>query len=226
MGIALRSLVHLDFFLLSLLPMLAKILDFAPAIAFFISYRLSSDLVLATGVIIACCVLSFILQYILWHKTSRLQVFLTVAVLLFGIPTILLNDPVIIKWKVTVVNLILALALFVCQFVLRRNPFSYLFGKEIPLPDHIWAKLASSFMCYFVVAAGLNVIIAFYLPMLFGIDEKSAESLWVDYKTFGNAILNFVFAMGTIMYLWWRYPEAREAFTQIEQDKLKAKDQQ
>ena len=65
-----------------------------------------------------------------------------------------------------------------------------------------------------------------HLGKFLRIDEKSAESLWVDYKTFGNAILNFVFAMGTIMYLWWRYPEAREAFTQIEQDKLKAKDQQ
>ena len=194
------------------MPMLAKILDFAPALAFFISYRLSSDLVLATGVIIACCVLSFVLQYILWHKISRMQVFLTAAVLLFGIPTILLNDPQIIKWKVTVVNLILAGAIFVCQFLLHRNPFAYLFEKELPLPRHIWDKLGYSFMVYFVFAAGLNVIIAFYLPQLFGIDDKSAESLWVVYKTFGNAILNFVFALGCIFILMRRYPDMLDAF--------------
>lgn len=199
--------------------MLAKILDFAPAVAFFITYRMTSDLVLATGVIIACCVLSFVVQYILWHKTSRLQVFMTVAVLIFGIPTILLDDPMIIKWKVTVVNLVLALALFVSQFVLHRNPFAYLFIQEIPLPEHIWAKLSMYFIGYFVMAAALNVLIAFYLPMLFGIDEKSAESLWVDYKTFGNAILNLVFTIGCIFYMWWRYPETREAFAQLEQNK-------
>lgn len=193
--------------------MLAKILDFTPALAFFITYRLSSDLILATGVIIGCCLISFILQYVLYHKLSRLQIFLTAAVLLFGVPTILLNDPLIIKWKVTVVNLIFAATIFVFQHVIHRNPFSYLFGKEVPLPEHIWLKLGTSFMCYFVFAAGLNVIIAFYLPTLFGIDPKSAESLWVDYKTFGNAILNFLFSVAVIFILMRRYPEVLTAFT-------------
>lgn len=192
--------------------MLAKILDFTPALAFFITYRLSSDLILATGVIIACCLVSFAVQYVLYHKASRMQVFLTAAVLLFGVPTILLNDPIIIKWKVTVVNLILAATIFICQHVVHRNPFAYLFGKEIPLPEHIWLKLGTSFMCYFIFAAGLNVIIAFYLPALFGIDAKSAESLWVDYKTFGNAILNFVFSIAMILILMRRYPEMLSAF--------------
>lgn len=198
--------------------MLAKILDFTPALAFFITYRLSSDLILATGVIIGCCLVSFILQYVLYHKTSRLQLFLTAAVLLFGVPTILLNDPLIIKWKVTVVNLIFAATIFVFQHVIHRNPFSYLFGKEVPLPEHIWLKLGTSFMCYFVFAAGLNVIIAFYLPTLFGIDPKSAESLWVDYKTFGNAILNFIFSVAVILILMRRYPEVLTAFTKDDEE--------
>ena len=192
--------------------MLAKILDFSPALAFFITYRLSSDLILATGVIIGCCLVSFIVQYALYHKVSRMQIFLTAAVLLFGVPTILLNDPVIIKWKVTVVNLILAATIFICQHVIHRNPFAYLFGREVPLPDHIWLKLGTSFMGYFIFAAGLNVIIAFYLPALFGIDDKAAESLWVDYKTFGNAILNFVFSVVLILVLMRRYPEMLAAF--------------
>ena len=171
--------------------MLAKILDFTPALAFFITYRLSSDLILATGVIIGCCLISFILQYVLYHKLSRLQIFLTAAVLLFGVPTILLNDPLIIKWKVTVVNLIFAATIFVFQHVIHR---------------------------YFVFAAGLNVIIAFYLPTLFGIDPKSAESLWVDYKTFGNAILNFLFSIAVIFILMRRYPEVLTAFTKDDEE--------
>ena len=162
--------------------------------------------------------ISFILQYVLYHKLSRLQIFLTAAVLLFGVPTILLNDPLIIKWKVTVVNLIFAATIFVFQHVIHRNPFSYLFGKEVPLPEHIWLKLGTSFMCYFVFAAGLNVIIAFYLPTLFGIDPKSAESLWVDYKTFGNAILNFLFSIAVIFILMRRYPEVLTAFTKDDEE--------
>ena len=199
--------------------MLAKILDFAPALAFFITYRMSSDLVLATGVIIACCLVSFALQYLVLHKVSRMQIFLTGAVVIFGIPTILLKDPEIIKLKVTVVNYVLALAILVFQNFLHKNPFSYLFGRELPLPDHIWSKLGTAFMLFFVFAGTLNLVIAFFLPTLLGIDSKNAESLWVDYKTFGTIILNTVFAFSLIFIMMRRYPEMMEAFKSISSGK-------
>lgn len=199
--------------------MLAKILDFLPAIAFFVTYRATQDLIMATGVIIACSLLSFAIQYTLWRKTSRIQIFLTIAVLAFGLPTIFFDNPEIIKWKVTVVNLVLAGLLGFCQFVLKRNPLGYMLGQELPLPDFIWLKFGTCFIFYFIFAAGLNVIIAFYLPALFGIDAKAAESLWVDYKTFGNAILNAVFAVGCMAYMYSRYPQLRQALVELENKK-------
>lgn len=192
--------------------MLARILDFAPALAFFITYRMTSNLIMATGVIIAGCVLSSIIQYLLWRKISRMQVFLTAAVVLFGLPTILLNDPEIIKWKVTVVNFILALAILICQHIIHKNPIGYILGKELPLPEHIWLKLGTAFMLFFIFAGCLNIVIAFYLPELLGIDAKYAESLWVDYKTFGSTILNVVFSIALMSYMMYRYPEMRNFF--------------
>ena len=38
------------------------------------------------------------------------------------------------------------------------------------------------------------------LPDLFNIDPKKAESIWVNYKTYGNAILNFIFV--AIAFNW------------------------
>lgn len=187
--------------------MLPKTLEFAPAIAFFVSYKLTDDLILATAVIVGSCLIAFILNYVLFRKVSRMQLFVTAAVILFGLPTVLLNDPGIIKWKVTVVNLILAIAILVCQHLLKRNPFSYLFGQELKLPEEIWLKMGTLWMIFFILAGGLNVIIAFYLPDLFNISAKQAEDLWVDYKTFGNAILNFVFALGCGLYLLKKHPE-------------------
>ena len=142
--------------------MLPKILDITPALAFFITYKITSDLITATAVIVGCCLIAFALQYVFWKKVSRMQVFVCAAVLLFGLPTVLLNDPQIIKWKVTVVNLIMATAILVCQHILKRNPFSYLFGQEIPLPENLWLKLGTWWMIFFVFAAMLNVIIAFF----------------------------------------------------------------
>lgn len=198
--------------------MLPKILDITPALAFFITYKITSDLITATAVIVGCCLIAFALQYVFWKKVSRMQVFVCAAVLLFGLPTVLLNDPQIIKWKVTVVNLIMATAILVCQHILKRNPFSYLFGQEIPLSENLWLKLGTWWMIFFVFAAMLNVIIAFFLPTLFGIDAITAESLWVDYKTFGNAILNFVFAVICILYLMKTNPEILAEVKDLKKD--------
>lgn len=198
--------------------MLPKILDITPALAFFITYKITSDLITATAVIVGCCLIAFALQYVFWKKVSRMQVFVCAAVLLFGLPTVLLNDPQIIKWKVTVVNLIMATTILVCQHILKRNPFSYLFGQEIPLPENLWLKLGTWWMIFFVFAAMLNVIIAFFLPTLFGIDAITAESLWVDYKTFGNAILNFVFAVICILYLMKTNPEILAEVKDLKKD--------
>lgn len=187
--------------------MLPKILEFAPALAFFAAYKLSDDLITATAVIIGTAAAAFVLQYLLFKKVSRMQVFVTAAVVLFGLPTVLLNDPEIIKWKITAVNLTMAAAIFICQVFLKKNPFAYLFGQEIKLPASAWLTLGQMWMCFFALAAALNVVIAFYLPDLFGISVKEAEAWWVDYKTFGNAILNFIFALACGLYLLRSNPE-------------------
>ena len=55
--------------------MLPKILDITPALAFFITYKITSDLITATAVIVGCCLIAFALQYVFWKKVSRMQVF-------------------------------------------------------------------------------------------------------------------------------------------------------
>ena len=183
-----------------------KLISLLPVIAFFIVYKSSGDLIFATGVIVAGCVLTTILEFILKRTISRMQIFMVVAVLVFGIPTVLLKDPTIIKWKVTAVNLIFALLIFIFQYLLKKNPLGFLFGRELKMPDDCWTFLASSWMIFFIFAAALNVVIAFYLPALFGISDSEAESLWVDYKTFGNAILNLIFAIISMMLLIKKHP--------------------
>lgn len=183
-----------------------KLISLLPVIAFFIVYKSTGDLILATGVIVAGCVLTTILEFALKRTISRMQIFMVVAVLVFGIPTVLLKDPTIIKWKVTAVNLIFASLIFIFQYLLKKNPLGFLFGRELKIPDDCWTFLASSWMIFFIFAAALNVVIAFYLPSIFGISESEAESLWVDYKTFGNAILNLIFAIISMLLLVKKHP--------------------
>ena len=199
--------------------MLIKILQFLPVIIFFVSYKTTSDLILATSLIIGSVLVCSALEYLVTKTVSRLQIFLIAAVLIFGIPTVLLKDQNFIKMKITIVNLILALAIFIFQVFLKKNPFAYLLKKDLPIPDSAYALLSKMWMIFFVFAAGLNIIIAFYLPELFGVSQLSAENLWVDYKTFGNAILNVVFTLFCGLIIYKKYPEALN-------DKLNNKNQQ
>ena len=187
--------------------MLVKIIEFLPVIIFFVSYKMTSNLILATTLIVGSCVVATIAEAIITKKLSRMQVFLVFAVLIFGVPTILLKDPSIIKWKVTVVNMILATAIFFFQFILKKNPFALLLGKELPLPDKAFATLSIYWMVFSFFSGMLNIVIAFYLPDLFGIPKEYAEELWVDYKTFGNSIINVIFALFTGFVLIKKYPE-------------------
>lgn len=187
--------------------MLVKIIEFLPVIIFFVSYKMTSNLILATTLIVGSCVVATIAEAIITKKLSRMQVFLVFAVLIFGVPTILLKDPSIIKWKVTVVNMILATAIFFFQFILKKNPFALLLGKELPLPDKAFATLSVYWMVFFFFSGMLNIVIAFYLPDLFGITKEYAEELWVDYKIFGNSIINVIFALFTGFVLIKKYPE-------------------
>ena len=194
--------------------MLIKIIQFLPIILWFLTYKFTGDLILATGIIVVACILASIAEYVITRQISRMQIFLTIAVIIFGLPTVLLNDPSIIKWKVTVVNMLFALAIFVFQYVLKKNPFAYLFGKELPLPGEAYATLGVCWMIFFILAGLLNIVIAFYLPDLIGVSEQRAEEIWVDYKTFGNAILNAVFAIICAIILAKKYPQILNSKTE------------
>lgn len=184
-----------------------KILQFLPVVLWFITYKMTSNLILATAVIVVACLITTAIEYFMTRQLSRMQIFLVAAILIFGLPTVLLNDPAIIKWKVTVVNLLFAATIFVFQFILKKNPFAFLFEKELPLPEEAYNNLSLWWMVFFVLAGLLNIVIAFYLPALIGVTETEAEEIWVDYKTFGNAILNGVFALICGFVLLKKYPE-------------------
>ncbi len=184
-----------------------KVLQFLPVILWFITYKMTSNLILSTAVIVVACVIATAVEYAMTKQLSRMQIFLVAAVLLFGLPTVLLNDPSIIKWKVTVVNFLFATTIFVFQFILKKNPFAFLFEKELPLPQEAYNTLSVWWMVFFVAAGLLNIVIAFYLPALIGVTEVEAEEIWVDYKTFGNAILNGIFALICGFVLLKKYPD-------------------
>ena len=100
---------------------MSSLLEFLLAVAFFLSY-LWKGIYVATAVIM---VGSVILLALSWWRTRRLETMpLMVAVLALslGSVTLLLHDPVYIKWKFSVVEWLFGLLLLASQ-LLGKKPF-------------------------------------------------------------------------------------------------------
>ena len=179
------------------------LLNLLPALCFFITYYLAppeNNLIYATFAIVASSLIAFALSYTIYKKVERMQIVILVILLIFAIPTIYFKDPSFIKWKVSIINIILAIALFICQFGFKKNIAEALTGIKNPIPENLWQRVTIAATIYLLALAAINYVLAFMLPDLFNIDPKKAESIWVNYKTYGNAILNFIFV--AIAFNW------------------------
>ena len=173
------------------------LLNILPAICFFLTYKLAGgNLIWATGAIVISSVICFALNYVLYRAISRFQVVLLAVLLLFALPTIWLNDTNIIKLKVSVINIALALIILALQFIFKKNIVEAVSGVKTPIPTNLWQKATIAVAGYLILCAGLNYILAFKLPDLFSsFSAQEAEDLWVAYKSYGNGILNFIFVL-------------------------------
>ena len=188
--------------------MLQRTLELLPAAAFLAVYLITTDLIAATAAIVATATAALAVHLIVYRHVTRLQAVVYLAILLFGLPTVLLNDPAIIKWKATVVNLLIAAIIAFCQFALRISPFALLSSRDFRLPAPLWLRLSIACIIFFMLSAWLNYFIAFRLSEYFTLSAQSAELIWVNYKSYGNGLLNFIFALLCVLYLYRKCPSA------------------
>lgn len=90
--------------------------DFFPVVLFFVAYKVY-DIYVATGVIIVSSALQIAVHWFRFRKFNRMHLTTAVLVGLFGGITLILRDPVFIKWKPTVVNWLFAAAFLGSQFI-------------------------------------------------------------------------------------------------------------
>ncbi|MGN1394644.1 MAG: inner membrane-spanning protein YciB [Succinivibrionaceae bacterium] len=184
------------------------LLNILPAICFFLTYKLTnSDLIYATVAIVLSSLVSFIGSFILYKSVSRFQIILLVVLLIFAVPTIVIKDESFIKLKVSVVNILIATGVLICQFCFKKDIVKVLSGVSTPIPDYVYRKATLMLAVFLVFGAILNYILAFKLPSFCELSsfcnfsEQDAKDIWVNYKTYGNGIINtifFVFLVGWI----------------------------
>ena len=115
------------------------------------------------------------------------------VVLVAGGLTLVLKDPVFIKWKPTVFYWAWALAFLTSAFIGSRTLTERMLGKVVELDDaRVWHRLNHAWIGFLLVCGSLNLYVAYEFP----------EEFWVQFKLFGLALaLPVLFLIGQGIYL-------------------------
>lgn len=173
-----------------------QLLEFIPLILFFVVYK-TYGVQEAALVLVGATIAQFIALKVLYKKIEKSQWILGISVVFFGLLTAYFNDLAFLKWKVTIVNALFAGVLLVSQFVFKKPLIQLLLGKELKLPEKVWAKLNFGWAMFFLLCMTSNIVIS----------EFFSDDAWANFKVFGLTGLSLTAVIATGFYL---YPHLKD----------------
>ncbi len=165
--------------------------DLLPVLLFFAAYSLTGNIYLATGVAIVSTAAQVGISWFKHRKVEPMQWVSLALILVLGGLTLVLHDKRFIMWKPTVLYWLLGAGFLISDLAFRKNPIKAMMGKQIELPERLWAKLTFAWYGFFAFMGALNLFVAF----------NFSEAVWVNFKLFGGMGLMLVFVLAQGMVL-------------------------
>ena len=166
----------------TLRPALKNMLDLAPAMAFMAAWFLSSDMMLATTLLMLCTFGSLVVFYVVERRIALMPLITGLMVGVFGGLTLFLEDETFIKVKPTIINCIFA-AILLVGWKLEKPLLKYLFESAFKLDDAGWRGLSLRWALFFLFLAAINEVVW----------RNFSTDFWVSFKLFGMLTLNIAF---------------------------------
>ena len=164
-------------------PILKFVLELGPLALFFATYS-RLGIFAATGVLMACVVITLAVSYAMLKRIPIMPLVTAVIVLIFGSLTLVFHDETLIKIKPTALYLLFGAALFVGIW-LKKPLLKILFDGALQVTEEGWRKLTWRWAFFFVALAVLNEVIW----------RTQTTDLWVKFKTFGFLPITLLFAL-------------------------------
>ena len=177
--------------------------DLFPVLLFFLAYKLY-DIIVATGVLIAATIAQMAYTWLKHRKLEKMHMVTLALVTLFGTATLLLNDPIYIQWKVSIINWLLALGFLLSQFFGAQTLTQRMY-KTITLKKDLWPRVNFSWVAFFTAIGFIN------LYVMYNFDEAT----WVNFKLFGVIGLTIAFMVIQMVLL--------NPYIEIDEEKEKEK---
>jgi len=176
-----------------------QLLDFLPLVVFFVFYKMY-DIFVASGALIVATGLALVASWILFRKVEKMTIVTFLLVAVFGTLTLVFHNDEFIKWKVTVIYSLFALALLFSQFFMQKPLIQTMLGKELQLPTHAWRRLNVAWAIFFLACGVANIYVAFWLP----------QEVWVNFKVFGLTGLTLLFTLLSGIYIYRLMPQEQK----------------
>ncbi len=164
--------------------------DFLPIVLFFITYKLY-DFFVATAVIIVASTAQVGWQWFKHRKVERMPLIALGLLLVFGGITLISQDEVFLKWKVSIVNWLFAAVFLGSQFIGKKTIIERMMGTNMELPSSVWVRLNLAWAVFFTAMGIVNLLVAFNFD----------TDTWVNFKLFGMLGLTLVFVIAQGFYL-------------------------
>lgn len=184
--------------------------DLFPVILFFVAYK-SYDIFVATAVAIAASAIQVSLFWLKNRRFEKMHLVTLGLITVLGGATLIFQDALFIKWKVTVVNWIFGLAFIGSLYIGEKPLAERMMGGSVTLPREVWARLNWSWGIFFFIVGLINIYVAFYYGL--ELDEKTREEIWVNFKLFGVMGLTFAFVIAQAFYMTRHIEEESELAT-------------
>jgi intracellular septation protein len=178
--------------------------DLGPVIIFMLTYNIANGRVAegeaiywATSVFLVATAIAIGYAWFVQKRLPPMLIVTAVVVGVFGGLTLWLHDPVFIKMKPTIVNLLYA-GVILGGLAVKQNVWKMMFQGAFPaLPEKVWTVFALRWGLFFIFLAGVNEFVW----------RNFSESFWANFKVFGVMPMTFLFMLANMPLLMKYMPK-------------------
>jgi intracellular septation protein len=142
-----------------------------------------APVLLATVVVIVATLLQITVLLLMRRKVDTMLWVTFGLIAVLGGMTVWFHSPTFIKWKPSVLDWAMAVALWLSQTVFKKDLLQALVGDQLELPKPVWLRLNFAWIAFFVLMGIANLYVAY----------NFSTSTWATFKVFGLTALMLVF---------------------------------
>ena len=171
------------------------LIELAPLIAFFVTYKWYGGIYPATAVLMVGMLLLLAWDWLRTRKLPQMHLVSAVLVWVFGLATLILRDERFIQWKATVFYWLVALAFAVTIWIGKATLLERVLGKSLPEGVNVtastWRNLSLLSAAFYTALGAANLWVAY----------NTSQDTWVTFKSWIVLPLVFVFTAGLIFWI-------------------------